>query len=228
MNNGSLWDNTELRYSLRSLEKFGPNIERVFIVGVCPAWLKDVIHIPSDNPGASRDMRIMNKVFLACDDKRMGESFLFMNDDHFLLKPFRPERFFFDTTLKEKIAYMGEGAYKRAVINTRKLLIANGKAAKHFDVHCPIAYNTRLFKKLRPHIDPSISGGYLIKSLYCNMYGIEGEFMPDLKVKHRQTLNNWEHALRGREWFSIGDGAIEGETGNVLQSLYPEKSRWEI
>ena len=33
---GSKWDNNELRYSLRSIDKYGINIDRVFIVGTKP------------------------------------------------------------------------------------------------------------------------------------------------------------------------------------------------
>lgn len=32
----SLCDNKELRYSLRSLAKYGKNIDRIFVAGYCP------------------------------------------------------------------------------------------------------------------------------------------------------------------------------------------------
>ena len=38
LGNGSKFNNEEIRYSLRSLEKF-VNFDRVFIVGECPKFL---------------------------------------------------------------------------------------------------------------------------------------------------------------------------------------------
>ena len=40
---GSHWNNYELRYSLRTLEKYGKNIGRVFVSGANPGFLSDKI-----------------------------------------------------------------------------------------------------------------------------------------------------------------------------------------
>ena len=43
---GSLYDNLEIRLSLRSIEQNGSNIGRVFVVGEKPDWIQSVVHIP--------------------------------------------------------------------------------------------------------------------------------------------------------------------------------------
>ena len=48
---GSEWNNNELRFSLRSIAKYGKNIDRVFIVGYKPDFVSDeVTFIPCDDP----------------------------------------------------------------------------------------------------------------------------------------------------------------------------------
>jgi hypothetical protein len=59
---GSVWQDNELRYSLRSLEKNFPDLGRVYVVGHKPDWLGNVEHIPfgdsqSPNPIRSRPNR---------------------------------------------------------------------------------------------------------------------------------------------------------------------------
>ena len=40
---GSHWNNYELRYSLRTLEKYGKNIGRVFVSGFNPVFLSNEV-----------------------------------------------------------------------------------------------------------------------------------------------------------------------------------------
>ena len=45
--NFSKCDDWEFRFSLRSIDKYGKNIGRVFVCGYCPDWLSDnIIKIP--------------------------------------------------------------------------------------------------------------------------------------------------------------------------------------
>ena len=87
---GSRWHNNEIRFSLRSLEKNLMGFRRVFVVGECPGFLQNVIHIPATdifNPQVNADGNIINKVLTACADERISDDFLFINDDHLVLKP---------------------------------------------------------------------------------------------------------------------------------------------
>lgn len=228
LNKGSLWDDNELRYSLRSLEIFFPRVWNVFIIGHRPEWLKGVVHIASDNEGRSRDMRIMNKAFQACRDPRVSKTFLFMNDDHFFLKPFLQFPFLHGGSLETKLNYSKPGAYTGAIGNTVALLQELGrKQIKHFDIHCPIEYDKGKFLELLKVIEPDIKNGYIIKSLYCGYHNIEGEFSTDLKLNRPLLTDQFRREIRGRSWFSMGDGATE-TIGQLMRELYPMKSKWEI
>lgn len=89
--NGSEWDNNELRYSLRSLEKYGHNVGRVFIVGSCPEFInKEVVtFIPCSDPYTRPRMphkNILHKVLYAIKHSDIGRHFLISSDDHYYVQ----------------------------------------------------------------------------------------------------------------------------------------------
>ena len=88
--NGSGWRNNELRFSLRALEQYGVNVGQIFIVGILPDFLTStIINLPVKdiyNPSVNADGNIIHKVLCACEDERLSEDFLFINDDHILLR----------------------------------------------------------------------------------------------------------------------------------------------
>jgi len=93
--NDSTWEDNELRYSLRSIEKYLSGVGQVFIIGDCPDFLTNVIHIPATDEENRewKDRNIYRKLLIACNDVRISENFLFVNDDHYLTQPFEAGKF---------------------------------------------------------------------------------------------------------------------------------------
>jgi hypothetical protein len=84
---GSSWDNNEIRFSIRSVPKNLPGIGRIIIIGEKPSGLKGFVHIahPDEFPSINADGNIIRKVIPACQDPRLTDQFLFMNDDHIII-----------------------------------------------------------------------------------------------------------------------------------------------
>jgi hypothetical protein len=86
-------DNIELRCSLRSIAKYGKNIDNVFVIGYPPKFLSDkVIKIPFEQPYAGdtieeKNANIAASVVRAVKDKRISDHFLVSMDDHFYIVP---------------------------------------------------------------------------------------------------------------------------------------------
>ena len=89
---GSGWSDNEIRFSLRSIFKNLTNIGQIFIVGEKPAGLKGFIHVehPDEFSSTNADGNIIRKVLRACQDPRVSEKFLFINDDHIIINPCVP------------------------------------------------------------------------------------------------------------------------------------------
>lgn len=224
---GSRWDNRELRFALRSVEKHLTGYGDIFLIGERPAWLQNVIHIPATDGDKTYDKErnIFAKIMLACNDDRVTENFLFMNDDHFLLQGYEADKFpfYYDGLLSDKMTVTD---YKYTVRNTQDWLL--GAAVDYMDIHCPIIYNRKKFEWCVPSADWSKPYGYCIKSAYCYINGIVGSpRYPDLKLNEPLPATRIKELITGRAWFSMGDRAREGGMLQVLQELYPAPSKYE-
>ena len=100
---GRYADNDELKYSLRSVEKYAPWIHRIFIVtdNQVPEWLD------TSNPGIrivdhteimpAESLPCFNSTLIEhfiCRIPGLSEHFLYANDDTFINKPVTPDIFF--------------------------------------------------------------------------------------------------------------------------------------
>jgi len=226
LNNRSTQKNIELKYCLRSVEKHLSGVGNIFIIGHCPDWVQNVIHIPAEEDPRNRfrDRNIMNKMVIACKDERVSDDFLMVHDDHFLLADYEAESFPY---YQCGDLVPNEGQYAVTKRNTISLL-ALEEPLKNYDCHCPILFNKERFLRSAALADWSKWYGYCLKTLYCIMNGIEGERMEDIKIRMPLKTDEINSMITDRSWFSIGDRCwTEGGMKEVLQRLYPNKSRYE-
>ena len=238
LGNGSSWHNNELMYCLRGIEKHLGNYRNIYIIGKKPEWLtKDIVDYPHDATGSAWDKfnherNIYEKIKFACNLSEVSERFLFMNDDHFLTADTDAATYpyYYRFTLDEKItARTRPDAYAISMRNTRDLLPPGRR--NYFDIHAPIMYRKEEFIRVNSQVNWNKPMGYVIKSLYCNMLGIDGIVMSDLKMKGGLKYDDMKRKIANRHVFSIADSAIN-QPGQPLErlmnELYPEPSRWEV
>lgn len=228
---GSVLNDDELRYSLRSVEKHLSNFRNIYIIGKLPSFLKDVIHIPYDDIDRSKETNIYKKVLRACQEQSISDQFLFMNDDHFFHKDMDADNFPFyyksdlAVTLQRLPPY---NLYARSVLRTAQELRSLGLPTSNFDTHTPIVYDKNKFIEVMTKYDWTNRFGFIVKSLYANSLRIEGVREPDCKINHITTKEKILEIIGDRKVWSIGNKAVCDDLLNVLKELYPNKSRWEI
>jgi hypothetical protein len=218
---GSRLKNFEIRMSLRSVEKYLTGVKDVWIVGKLPDFLTNVNHIPLEDTHLVPDWNIMEKIKKACEHPDITEEFLFMNDDHFLLKPFEAATFPFyhRNGLDEYVKRRGLDSYGRRSNNTLQRLKALGLPIKHFDVHTPILYKKELFLEHVANADwKDKKDGFIIKSLYANSLNIEGVDYKDNKINRPPTV--------GDSIFSTMPH-MRANVTRFLQEHFPEMSKYE-
>lgn len=226
---GSKERNMELKFCLRSIEKYLKKYGGVFVIGEKPPFLNDKItHIPFDEDPRNRyrDRNIMLKMLEACKDSRVSDDFLMVHDDHFLLADYEAGAFpyYHLGPMNE-----GQGQYGETKQNTKSLLCREiHDTINNFDCHCPIVFNKHKFKYTLPHVGWDRPYGYCLKTLYCVMNGIAGEYTTDIKIRMPLKVDGIKEQIAGRKWFSIGDRCFEpGGMMQVLNELYPKPSKYE-
>lgn len=220
-------DNIDLRYSLRSVELYLNDCDRVFIIGECPKWVQNVIHIPAKDRYSfytNREANIIHKCVQVFKTD-CSENFIFMNDDYFLLKPFSSGdlNFWYKGKLKENGPLT---TYKTAKYRTANWLEARGYTSFNYDVHCPSVFNRAVLKERLSRVDWK-KNYYVFKSLIYNMGTAKGEEYIDLKLKKIVNKAELFKTLEERLFFSTSDAIMRDGFLQIMESLYPNKSKYE-
>lgn len=219
---GSVWNNNEIKYSLRSVEKHLSGVKNVFIIGEKPAFLTNVEHIPVTDTHKVPDMNILNKIVTACNTSKVTDTFLFLNDDHYLLADYEAKEFpyYYSGTIQDYIRKRGNDGYGRRSRNTMDSLWNRGLPIKYFDTHYPMLINKKDFiKHVFNAIDPKKPDGFILKSLYANGLKIEGTQIEDCKSN--------TPTLKPKPCFS-SQARVSTNVAEYLKAKFPNKSRYEI
>lgn len=223
----SKYNYIDLRYALRSIEKHLKGYGDIYIVGGRIPKFKNLKYIPAvdDRSSKFKERNIYRKIVKACNTPSISEDFLFMNDDHFLLKDFEADKFPFyhKGELIDSMA-KNTGNYRKTLNHTKKLLTEANLPTLNFDTHCPIIYNKQYFLHTFTNINWNLYYGYGIKTLYSAFNHIEGIYEKDCKINNK-TNTEMLAKISGRDWFSTG--AISKGMLEVFEQLYPQKSKYE-
>lgn len=184
---GSTWYNHEIRFALRSVERYLKGAGKVHLIGKCPEFIHNVEFVPfiERNTEAIPDRNIANKLLVACGNPEISDPFLYMNDDHYLLDEFHVEQFpnYYYNTLSD---YCGKrkqlDGYGRRAFNTLKWLHGNGLTDYFYDIHYPMLIEKQPFMESVGSLDWSKThDGWIIKSIYGNYAKVPGVQENDYK-----------------------------------------------
>ena len=166
---GSQCNDWELRFSLRSIEKYCKNVGRIFVVGHCPNWLSDeVIKIkkpilPSfDNNDKNKN--IYRDLLYAVENSDIGVNdngeFLISMDDHFYCREtdFNNYPFYVKDYLYRKCRHMlpeifEEGFmaedYQHLLVSTSNFLKSKGLSNINFTLHRNMHMNRYIIEQMK-------------------------------------------------------------------------------
>jgi len=234
LGNGSKWDNNELRYSLRSLEKHGNGYNRVFVTGYTPDFLNSNVIYNYHSDNYAPNINHLMKVLWTFQNTDISDDILLNYDDNFFVKDIEVEEYPFYFKREElPDTFPISNIHTRSLLYTKKILKQLNKPTKDFAVHCPIIYNRQKFYDFidvfKEYIkldnrETSIS----VRCAYLNNIGVVGEYLKDLKIIGITSINDIEEKIKDRNIFSIGENIQKGRIIDFLKMNYPNKSKWEI
>ncbi len=230
---GSVHGDLELRYSLRSMIKHLLGIRRVIIVGDMPAGLRNIIHIPRNDPHDANPARnIYEKIRAACLYYDLSDRFIYCADDHYLLSDYYADNFpyYYKGDISDVTSRLPEThAYRAHLVNTFAALNKRDLPTKFFNLHCPVLYDKHMFLQVTNRYDWDLKKSYVSKSLYANSLKIEGVSIADEKKFHwPMTRTAIERQLAGRTFFSTDHNSLNDNMKCFLQKTFPDQSIYEI
>ena len=229
LGSGSRYQNNELRYSLRSVEKYVPTASRIIVVGEDPGFLSQKVEFyPLAELEGNKQFRMAKKVEWACQNILDGD-FLFSADDVFHTNPNLEVRvpYYCKGVLPEKEQH--KSTYQTARVLTRKYLQSINKPTHDFDTHAPIVFNSEKFLALSEawtHYSPQHNAGVLNQSLYANFYHETPTPYKDVKLNRLRTEEDFD-LLELNQNFSCSDDGWRSGVAEYLELLFPNKSKYE-
>ncbi len=233
-------NNLELRYSLRSIEKFC-TFRRVWFVGYQPKWTQGVGFVATEQNGSKYKNSTLN-VVTACQCADISSEFVLMNDDFYAVRKVdgwhqtcNVCRGTIDAAIEQYKAERRPSNWMQGFAYTKALLTLLGsKNFYNFEVHMPLIINKQRFLSMLEH--PLIewfrqTDNVLMKrSLYQNLYcDTEPRVIEDVKLKKGEDLT-WSRLESG--WLSVFDGVISNAEypliNQYLKTEFPDKSRFEV
>lgn len=235
LGNGSKWQNNELRYSLRALEKNFLDLGRVFIVGVRPDWLSDeavYLDVP-DRHKHNKDANLVDKVLAACN-AGISDLFVRSSDDEMILLPSRLAdlRPYHSGDMNGRGTHFWKGGWKAKLRATMNMLVARGFTAFHFDTHIPKVYDRKRFVEVAA-TTPYQSNGFTIDTMYLNQAGLEnppklaGQKITLEGAASRKELSVLQHRMRGKRYLGYNDSGLGPQLKKLLGKTFPKPSRFE-
>ena len=142
----------ELRFSLRSVARHMPWIEKVWIFGDRPAWLADDVrrieHVPHERVAwivglQTRAVNQFQLLYLSALFPGLSPDYMWFCDDYILLDDVSPQQaavFRYVEDL-DQVQRRGQGLFRDAVWRTYDLLKRFGYPRLNYEAHVPIQFN---------------------------------------------------------------------------------------
>lgn len=214
----------ELRYSLRSVDKYFPH-RSVWFVGGCPEGLKPDHMLEHEQSGGTKWERVKSSLIEICKQPELSEDFYLFNDDFYILKPQTGEFInMTDGTIERRITEIvtrsGSSGYTRQLKDLKTHLSYRGYDTISFAVHMPFLVNkTNLLTLLR-----SRDQHQMFRGLYGNVYKVPYIYHKDCKIYDKENIP-------GQDWDYLSTTEVSfqfGKVGEWIRETFREPSRFEV
>jgi len=236
-------ENEDLKYSLRSIAKYAPPFDNIWIAGYKPDWLNEYMgHIPTIQTSEySRYAKARLNILAACNTRAVSKDFILMNDDFILTKPIESwEKSILkikNTLDKQAQIYIEKNMiseYTKAFSKCSDLIkeLSNKEIAYNYELHIPMIINKKKFldmftnKDIIKYMRNNLV--FLYRSFYGNLYNVKfDDIIDDVKINLNVDCNKFES-----EWISIFDAYIGNSRykkfNKFIQDQFPNKCIYEI
>lgn len=215
--------NEELRYSIRSAVANLPH-DNIWVIGGKPDWYTG--NFIKTNRKIDKYDTVRENLRTACNDPRISDDFILMNDDFFIIKPvlgtevWHHGQFPSDDDL---IIMAKENGYFTLMQDTKDLLIYLGiEKPINYELHIPMVMNKN---KLKNILDIS----RLWRSVYGNIFTVGGIAIEDVKIRidSLDTLEKNNYNVSSLAYISTEDNTCKVVIKNILSKMFPEASKYE-
>lgn len=249
----SLCSFLDLRFSLRSIEKYGKNVDRVFMCGHIPDFISDeIIKIPTIlNPAHcmyDKNYNMTCDLIYAIDNSDIGINhdgeFIISMDDHFIFGDvdFDNYPYYIKDYNSRKCRHMlpkkiedsvNSQQYQMLLIKTQKYCELNNLPWYNFTLHRNMHISRKTVELLRKNFDDILNYSIPVEpfalinnATYKYNQNIKTEIVKDNKHVNAKLLKT--QIEDGIIFYSSNDVLPTSDLFTVLKEQFPNKSKYEI
>ncbi|HET6226153.1 MAG TPA: hypothetical protein VFF27_07725 [Bacteroidia bacterium] len=206
-------DYTELKYSLRSIEKYlTPPFDVVVVGDTIPEWINNVTQIELGDAKGRPNYSVRRKVLAGLE---YVDEFLFMNDDIYLLQT---SSFYFNYYSCGMLKTKGESGAK-SLLKQLECLNKPGRYYGH--------YPANVYKSGFQTSIEGFTNEVPIKSAFINYYEFPSIEIADCKIMTAKKPEEIREFIKDKPCFSTGQYSIKSCIP-ILDELFSEPSIYEI
>lgn len=230
LSRGSSWQDNELRYALRSMERNLAGLRTVWIVGRPPDWTTGIRNLNAEDRHRTKDANIIEKLRLVCEEPDLSARFLFWSDDQVLLQPAGVRDFgpFFSGRADH---FPGDNLnrWQGRLKETGHVLAAMRLPASNYELHVPTPFTKQAFREVTERFDYTAGDGLCVCTLYHNAARSPGRQLGSerAKVESPYTAEALRSLIRSRRFLGYSDAGLNQALRDLLAELFPERSRFE-
>ena len=228
--NGSKWENTEFRLSLRSLANWAtPGFEHT-------VYVLSVEDLPWLNPAHATQLQIrgyveaVKKAIALAKEHSPTGVYVWMNDDIMFLKPSTPADLVPVRHMGSMTPNKGEtdinNGWRRKLIGVRDLLAEYGWPTMNFSTHTPYLFNAERMEQTIALF--GLEYKTALETAYYNMWS---HLYPCFRGKDRLTWHTprtLPPCIDHKRFLNISDGGLKSdEIKGFVQGLFPRACRYE-
>lgn len=235
-------NNEDLRYSLRSVDKFVPH-NKVWIIGYKPSWIYNVNYLPV----AQKDTKwknSVNNILTACKCDDISDNFILMNDDFFAIKPIKNIFESINVSLGLLENMIEKQKAKKFATNWGKAFIYIGDLLReigldgpyyNYESHTPFLINKEKYLEVMnlPSVQKFMQTSKVLhkRTLYGNYVKMQTKILPkDVKILQKQ--DDTESRAQFCDWISVYDNQIGNklfpQLNSLFKTLFSEPCKYEI
>ena len=222
-------DNDELRYVLRSIEKYCNFDYDITIIGDKPKWATNINHIPYDDTQYKRYENLYNKINIAINH---FDSFFWWHDDEFVLKPVSVDdlkEIHFLQDLKE-ITKFGDRWFQQELKSFREDMEKRNMCAYNYCTHIPFYFESDKMRDVLSFFGLNDKKEVVFIENYYYNYDEShknGSKVHPIKVGRYGDKKFEESEAEGKRYLNFDEAGIKSGIFDFVKKQFDQPSKFE-